>query len=359
MHFQSVLRTLSHTVWIFACTLAIASCGRGDGGAMAITMITPDDKAISYSDCVHVEVSPVSAIFDRLIDAASGIRWDNPGARIRFNTDARTVTASLFYDARHNHPARNGNGTFLIDGKVAGHYTSQARPGAVRVSLQGADDGKAHLYELILPYADSVQFNGLEVSAGAKFFDVPPRPKTMWLAYGDSITEGYLSSDPTANYPSQVGDAKHWQVTNMGFGGRQATGSDGLILADMPADIVTVLMGANDAIAGKTPEVFKADVGQVVANIRAQHKNVPIYIITPLCVPAGGWNNLEAKLEPLRAALRVFVAAGADKNLHLIEGPDLIPHEVKYCQDGLHPNDEGFRIMAANLCAALPDINGH
>jgi lysophospholipase L1-like esterase len=38
-----------------------------------------------------------------------------------------------------------------------------------------------------------------------------------------------------------------------------------------------------------------------------------------------------------------------DPNLHVIDGPALIPDDIKYFQDGLHPNDQGFKIMADRL----------
>ena len=42
-----------------------------------------------------------------------------------------------------------------------------------------------------------------------------------------------------------------------------------------------------------------------------------------------------------------------DPNLHLIDGLTLVPNQLKYFVDGLHPNDAGFKQYASNLAAKL------
>src|SRR6188768_105584 len=90
--------------------------------------IAADDTSIGYSGYVHMEFvpyvkedllsAPKIARFDRVFDIpGKGYRWDNPGTRIRFRTDATHVTALLHFSELHTSTsARNSNGIYLIDG---------------------------------------------------------------------------------------------------------------------------------------------------------------------------------------------------------------------------------------------------
>ncbi|MCS6242561.1 MAG: hypothetical protein H2172_01680 [Opitutus sp.] len=66
--------------------------------------------------------------------------------------------------------------------------------------------------------------------------------RLRYVAYGDSITQGYRASDALAAYPVLVAKARGWKLTNLGLGWRQAT-SDGRFIGSMPADIITILIG--------------------------------------------------------------------------------------------------------------------
>src|SRR4051812_5032595 len=82
-------------------------------------VVGPEDAMIGYSDCVHLELvaSPLDgaakvARFDRVLDIpGKGYRWDNPGARVRFRTDATNVKARLYFNELHTSTsARNSLG---------------------------------------------------------------------------------------------------------------------------------------------------------------------------------------------------------------------------------------------------------
>ena len=132
--------------------------------------IAPDSPHLNYSDYIHLEKCSQAARFRRPIEGEDGFHFDNPGARIRFCTDARRVEAHLYYSARHTRTdAVNGNGAYLRDGELKSIYRTTERPGALQLELETARDGAAHLYEIVLPYGDSVEFRGLEVNEEANF----------------------------------------------------------------------------------------------------------------------------------------------------------------------------------------------
>ena len=310
--------------------------------------LAPGSTNVAYSDCASVAISDTEARFDRLISADSGMGYDNPAARVRFRTDATNLAANLYYTAQHTHGAQNAIGIVLVDGVHQITFTPSTRPGVCTVPIFSGTNAQFRTVELLMPYGDSVVFQGGTLNTSAQFQVPPPRPATRYVAYGDSITQGYWASDVTNNYPSRVGVIRNWEIVNMGFGGRQAVPADGSVVGALGAGVITIMMGVNDALAGKTAVQFRSDYASWIANVRALDARVPIYAIAPL------WCNAAVSLlDQYRAAISNIVATAGDPRLHLIDGLGLIPAGTAYFPDGIHPNDAGFAIMATNLASLL------
>ena len=208
--------------------------------------------------------------------------------------------------------------------------------------------------EIWLPYAESVDFLGLTVNKTARILPMtlPNRPR--YVAYGDSITQGYRAADALATYPVLVAKARGWELTNLGFGWRQATADDGRVIGSLPADLITILIGFNDFYMKKPLDRYRADVRGILQNIRATQPTTPIFLITPLwSAEEARSTNPGSRLEDYRQVLREVAAETKDANLHLVEGPDLIPSDATLFSDGIHPNDNGFRNLAENLAPRL------
>ena len=334
-------------------------------------IIAPDDAKIAYSDYVHMELvpSPLDASakvarFDRILDQPSkGYRWDNPGARIRFRTDATSVKALLYFNELHiSTSARNSHGLYLIDGAGKPQWTFHTKatqpkrePESVAVTMAAGGAAGFHDYQLILPYGDSVDFQGVEVNAGARFEAPPARTATRYLAYGDSITHGFTASAVDRSYAFLVAQKNGWQLINLGLGGRASTPSDGKVVASLKADVISVFMGANDWQGGAPLTRYRSNMMAFLDAIRAAQPTVPIYCLTSLWV-APSWNPKAqvADLESYRQVARDIVTARKDPNLHLVEGPDLIDHDITlFDATPVHPNDKGFAQMAERLAAQM------
>jgi len=333
--------------------------------------VAPDDPRIAYSDYVRKSIvaAPFDAAvtlarFDRLLPiAGKGYEWDNPGARVRFRTDATNAQATLYYNELHlSTSARNSRGFYTVDGltNAAARFQTAATATVrtqeqVVVSLAVPPGGGFHDYELVLPYGDSVDFQGLQVNADAQFQAPATRPATRYLAYGDSITHGFTASDVAYSYAFRVAEAKGWQLVNMGFGGRAATAADGTTVGAQQADVITVLIGVNDWQGGVPLATYSNRLDSFLANLRAQQPSVPVYLLTPLWVDPA-WNPA-GDIEPLesyRQVVRAVAAARNDLNLMVIEGPALIdPDLALFDAVRVHPNDAGFAQMAARLAALM------
>ena len=212
-----------------------------------------------------------------------------------------------------------------------------------------------HNYELILPYGDSVDFQGLEVNSGARFEHPPPRPAIRYLAYGDSITHGFTASAVDKSYAFLTAQKMGWQLVNLGLGGRSSNVSDAKVVTSLKADVISVFIGVNDWQGGAPLERYRTNMTGFLNAIRAAQPGVPNYYITSLWVPPS-WNpkGQVADLEKYRQVSREIVSARNDRNLHLVEGLDLIDHDAAlFDATPVHPNDKGFAQMAGRLAAQM------
>ena len=334
--------------------------------------IPPDDPQMVFSDFVHLgqardEASPTgkTARFNRLLDMPDkGYRWDNPGARIGFRTDAERVEIILHFSRRHiSTSARNPVIRYRVDGLSKPEWTFgsvqtgvQRDPETVVREIVPPSPGAFHNYELILPYGDSVEFQGLHLPETARLEKFPEHTRPRYIAYGDSITQGFTASESCKSYAFLLAGKKGWELLNMGFGGRASTPSDAPVVASLNPAVVTVLMGGNDWQIGRPPDAYRRNMEDFLSELRASNPALPIWLITPLWVPPS-WKpeKAVADLEEYRRALRELVSSAADPHLHLIEGPDLIDHDpALFDAVAVHPNDLGFSQMAERLNEAIP-----
>ncbi len=339
----------------------------------ASTPIAPDDARITYAGYVHRElVTPTDGAdgkvmrFDRTIDMAGrGYRWDNPGTSISFRTDAPAIEAVLNYTDLHTSAsARNAVGVYSVDGVFKREWSFRTKqqgiartPEKVVVNLTNGGVPGIHQYELFLPYGDSVDFAGLKVNAEAKFVPITDK-RPRYVAYGDSITHGFTSSEVDKSYPFLIGKERGWEVINLGLGGRASTPSDAALIVSLKPDVVTVLMGANDWQAGVPLEKYRANMTAFLTSLRTGLPETPVYLLTFLWVNSS-WNPPAkvADLEAYRQVLREVVAARNDPNFVVIEGPALIDEKpALFDPVPVHPNDRGFAMMADRLGKQIKDV---
>ncbi len=330
--------------------------------------IAPDHPAIGWSDHVALERAPDGAVRPhRGLDVPGrGYRWDNPGARLSFRTDARAVTVHLRYSDRHTSPtARSAAGVWLIDGRGDERWVFTSRATATQRAVEDLDlllpvpdDGRAHDYAVVLPYGDSVDFRGLTLSPGARLERAAPRPAFRYVAYGDSVTHGFTASRVDRTFPYRVAERRGWQSVNLGLGGRTARPAEGAVIGALGGDVVTIFIGVNDWQGGIAPDVYRENMRGLLAGLRAKQPRVPVYVLTPLWV-SDRWKPAKAAypLESYRDALRTLVAElrdGGDAALRCVEGPELIDGDERYFDPVLvHPNDAGFAQLAERLAPRL------
>lgn len=316
-----------------------------------IITVPPNDPRIQYYGFANVRVSAKEAAGDRMIPD-SPYRGDNPAARIRFETNASEVSIVLNFagmDAVAGHSSWASDGLVTVEESGPVQFCRIKGSSGPQVSKVRVGNSSRRTMEIILPYADVVSFLGLGLPPGAELFQVKRETLPRYVAYGDSITQGFRATSPVETYPMRLAQAKKWELINMGFGSRRASIPDGSVLARLKPDMMTMLIGVNDCLGAKPVERYAADVTGLLAEFRRTMPRAPVFFITPLPVaePAR-WKNSE-KLDAYRAAAAQALAKLKDANLHLIDGTTLIEPKADLFADGLHPNASGFEMIARRL----------
>lgn len=192
--------------------------------------------------------------------------------------------------------------------------------------------------------------------------DIEPAPsQPRWVVYGDSVAEGWIASAPALAWPAIAGRERGLDVANLGYAGaaRGETASAEQI-AKLSADVLTVCHGTN--CWTRLPHsvgLFREKVRAFLDILRQEHPDTPLLIVSPVVRPDAEEqpNRLGATLADLRAAMEEVAeerVAFGDGKLRLLRGLDLIG--VEHLGDGIHPNDEGHRRMAAAIGEAASAI---
>ena len=111
--------------------------------------------------------------------------------------------------------------------------------------------------------------------------------------------------------------------------------------------IVTVAYGTNDW-SKSSPEVFKRDCREFYKTVSELYPDAKIFGITP------PWNknfdNTSKRMTFTQIADEIEILTSDLKNVTIIRGDNLIPHDEKFFGDlFVHPNNDGFDHYFKNL----------
>jgi lysophospholipase L1-like esterase len=235
--------------------------------------------------------------------------------------------------------------------------TVPVAPGGGAVTVPLSPDGAT--YTLHLPEALRPRVTALVPLGGGV---VPAERGLRWIAYGDSITQGWSATDPGLTYPSIAARRLGLDVWNLGFAG-SARGETVVAqqIAELEADVISLAFGTNNWSAIPTGPVHLAGLlADFVAVIRGGHPGTPIVVLSPIVRPSAeqALNPVGATLVQLRDALAAEARrlAAADPALVFLDGAELVAPEQ--LADGIHPDDDGHRAMADALAPALAALLG-
>ncbi len=359
--------------------------------------LAPNHEVLHYDNYLHANISEERVVFDRCFDpewycgfarddrpgqlVGPWVERQNPGALVELRTNAARVRVTLEYVeicdvgcATNSGPPgpdcyipRPERGTCVATCEPTLYVDGERRalpPASIRTRYHGVlaldiltDTTGASLVaerhlEIVLPWTGIVEIKGLELYDDGKltFHPAPLRRPFTYLAYGDSITQGFCGDLP---YPDQVGRLNNWRTINLGWGGLQFKPSQGAPIGQIPADLISIALGTNNWPGGQCD--LATLLGQTLDGIRAGQPQTPIVVMTPF-VRAGEENRrgqCQWNLEDARVKLRGEVARRTrlgDHHLYVVEGVPLLP--LSGFSDGLHPGSgESQRSVAKVLNA--------
>ena len=287
-------------------------------------------------------------VFSRLIPHRNHLEHDNPGGRIRFKTDSRSIRIKVRYNGLH-HPdvPMESTGIFLIDGECKPENTftvdNRKRTRYFRrdLSFRIPADGTMHEYEVILPSGDSVELLGVTVSDRAKFGTPKPLGKRIVL-YGDSIAQGGVLQPVQNSFPYLLGRAGNWELVNVAMPETLLTPWHAEFLAPLKMDLLLVMTGTHDWKSGTTLPVFKKNLERFFQTFRSRQPETPVVLVTPL---KGG-----SATAPYREAIRAF---GEANGMRVIDGTTLLPSDTFFSRDKINPNASGAAELAEKLSKLL------
>jgi lysophospholipase L1-like esterase len=182
-----------------------------------------------------------------------------------------------------------------------------------------------------------------------------------WVTYGSSITQCHSAAGPSETWPALVARRLGWDLTCLGFSGEcHLDPIAARAIAERPADLISLCLGINVyARASFGPRTLAGQVSGFLQTIRDAHPSVPIVVISPIISPSRetlpnpAGMTLEDVRDTVTAAVTTLQRHG-DARLRLVDGPSVLgPDDAHLLPDGLHPNADGYRLMAERLAPRL------
>jgi len=178
------------------------------------------------------------------------------------------------------------------------------------------------------------------------------------LFFGTSLTAGYGLDDPSQAYPALIQNKIDslklpYHVVNGGLSGETSAGGLGRIdwILKQPVDIFVLELGANDGLRGLSVVETTTNLQAIIDKVKAKYPNAKL-VMEGMQMPPNMGQKYTAEFKNLFSSLAVknemlFVP-------FLLEG---VGGVAKLNQnDGIHPNEQGAKILAQNVWVILKPI---
>lgn len=196
------------------------------------------------------------------------------------------------------------------------------------------------------------------VTAAAPADSNPAAPANRSLVFlGTSLTAG-LGLDPDSAYPALIqrkvdSAGLRYTVVNAGQSGESSAGAlrrMDWILRQRPA-VLVIETGANDGLRGQEPDSTRANIQAMVDRARAQSPDTKVVLAPMEAMPNLGQDYV-------RRFRAIFPAVAGANGIPLLpfilEGVGGVDSLNQ--QDGIHPNEAGARLVAANVWRGLRPV---
>lgn len=219
--------------------------------------------------------------------------------------------------------------------------------------------------------AIAISAGGVSSASPAPTFSAPtsaptpqiPEPKPLAVFLGDSYTQG-VGGDGI-RWPDLIGDERGWDVANLALGGTGYIATSDANGCGRPycgtyleasSEIVGspryifVAGGRNDLGAAPADVLAAADV--LFSQLRERYPDAQIFVVEP-------WFDDDAAPNALGNLSVAIDEAAARNGITVLEtNQPLRGEEALISGDGVHPNADGYRALAAEVQSALAAVLG-
>jgi acyl-CoA thioesterase-1 len=176
------------------------------------------------------------------------------------------------------------------------------------------------------------------------YADLPPGAQGPWIAFGDSLTEGFGAADGN-DYPTILGKNLGISIRNLGRSGD--TSSDGVKRLEEAAalhpKVVLLCFGGNDALNGEPQSRLFSNVSSMIDRFQREGSFVVLIGIRSASLR----DHYEKSFHALAKEKQVLYVRDFLKGLAF---------KPVYMSDAVHPNDQGYKIFAERLETELKPL---
>jgi len=271
------------------------------------------------------------------------------GVVLRFTTDSEILRMRGFVDGIYNSRVY-WNVDVLVNGEIAYHKLGNHIEEDHRFNIDlnlgfGYKD-----VEIYLPTIQRPRVEFIELTDGAVFEKIERERK--YIAFGDSITQGYDTYHPQYCYAHRVANAFNAELFDMGIGGE--TFDVETLDENFPVkpDFITVAYGTNDWSKNTDFNVFTKNAEDYLKKLKTMY-DCPMFYISPL------WRadkDRDKKVADFELSRNTLMDIARKYGYIIADGYDMMPADpALFWDERLHPNDAGFGVYAENLVKLMKE----
>jgi acyl-CoA hydrolase len=179
----------------------------------------------------------------------------------------------------------------------------------------------------------------------------PLPPGSTVLAFGDSVTHG-TGANAGEDYPTQLAELTGWRVVNAGVPGdtaRNARNRLGALLASHRPSLVIIELGGNDFLRKRAENRVAEDLREMIESSQASGAQPVLVAVPRLSLLRAGTGTLRDSA--------IYAELAGETGIVLVEDTfsDVLS-SVALRADPIHPNAEGYRVLAQGIAERLRDV---
>ncbi len=354
-----------HLTSFLLCILFVFSAFAGK--AQEKQLIKPNDPALSITGAWFLQKTPDSVVLNRFTPEMLKNQhtymnpknaWCQSGVVVSVKTDSPEVV--FLFDKRAGAKHRGGSFGIFKDGKFFKAVKVSPKKPLLPLAVKNPEGKKLTLWQITPPPYFGVNFKGIEIDKGSRCKKVKTGSRPVYVAIGNSITQGTGQQATYQTYPFILAEKKGWTLYNLAVGGSKISWPVARLLKGKKVDVITILWGYNDWNAGFLPDKqIKDNYTKLLQGLLKAQPQANIYCILPTYTNRTAPKKGSATLDEIRKAEAGVVKQFQQKgyhNLFLVDGSKITDATFlrpKGSKDVVHFTPAGAKKFAEALAGIV------